>query len=368
MRVLHAIDTSAVGGGQTAVRHLLDGFRRSDVETELVCREGGPLIDAAHELGVRTHSVDFDKRYLPDKAADVARIVRDSHIDLIHSHGLLATYYCQLARTMFKAKVPLVYHQHGFHHHNHGPLTRRSRIAAERWLAAAADRAIAVSKSDYHRLISDGYAPESRVRLVHYGLPDRSAAASAVAEARDAIAAEGRPVIGIVGRLHPQKGVDTFLRAAALIREQCESAVFAVVGVGELEGELRAIGTSLGFNGNLRWLPPSVAGAAAMPNFDIAVLASRWEGLPLVLLEYMAAARPIVTTNVEGCLDAIGPAEAEIVPADHPRVMADAVLRLLQDPALAERRAAAARARFQQAFTVDVMVNAVRSVYDEVLQ
>ncbi len=368
MRVLHVIDTSAVGGGQTAVRHLLEGFRHTGIETQLACRGGGPLMAAAQELGVRTHAIDFDKRYLPGQAAALAQVVRDADINLIHSHGLLATYYSQLARSAFGARVPLVYHQHGFHHHNHGRLTRRARIAAERWLARRADRTLAVSRADQQQLLEEAYAPESRVRLVHYGLPDRAAASAAVAEARRAIGAGDRPVIGIVGRLHPQKGVDTFLRAAALIRERCQSAVFAVVGVGELEGDLRAIGASLGFNGSLRWVPPNVAGAAAMPNFDVAVLASRWEGLPLVLLEYMAARRPIVTTNVDGCLDAIGPAEAEIVPPDQPQSMADAVLRLLGEPRLAEERAAAARARFEAAFTIDVMVGRVRSVYDEVLQ
>jgi glycosyltransferase involved in cell wall biosynthesis len=366
MRVLHVIDTSAVGGGQTAVRHLLAGFRQAGVHTELACRAGGPLLDAAQQLGVRTHAVDFDKRYLPNKAAAVAGIVRDSSIDLVHSHGLLATYYCQLARVLFGADVPLVYHQHGFHHHNHGRATRRARMAAERWLARSADRTIAVSSSDYQQLIAQGYAPAERVRLVHYGIPENGAGEAAVSRARDAINANGRPVVGIVGRLHPQKGVDTFLRAAVLIKQRCESAVFAVVGVGELEAQLRTLGASLGFNGELRWIPATVPGAAAMPHFDVAVLASRWEGLPLVLLEYMAATRPIVTTDVAGCRDAIGPAEAEIVPADQPERMADAVLRLLEDRELAQRRAAAARLRFQQAFTIESMVGQVQKIYDEV--
>jgi glycosyltransferase involved in cell wall biosynthesis len=348
------------------VRHLLDGLRRTGIETELACRGGGPLMAAARGLGVRTHDVAFDKRYLPDKAAAVARIIRDSNIDIVHSHGLLATYYCQLARVLFGADVPLVYHQHGFHHHNHGRATRRPRIAAERWLARSADRTIAVSTSDYRQLIDHGYAPEGRVRLVHYGLPDTGAGESAVMHARDVINAGGRPVIGIVGRLHPQKGVDTFLRAAALIKERGSAALFAVVGVGELEAELHAMGASLGFNGNLRWVPATVPGAAAMPHFDVAVLASRWEGLPLVLLEYMAAKRPIVSTDVQGCLDAIGPAEAEIVPADQPERMADAVVRLLEDRALAQQRAAAARSRFEEAFTIDVMVRRVQSIYNEV--
>jgi glycosyltransferase involved in cell wall biosynthesis len=383
MRVLHVIDTSFVGGGQTALRHLLAGFKGSDVTTELACRAGGPLMEEAEALGARVHAVPFDKRYLPNKAQAVARIVRDSRIDLIHSHGLLATYYCTLARTMFGARVPLVYHQHGFHHHNHGRLTRSLRIRAEHWICKHADRVIAVSRSDQLQLLREQYASTDRVRLIHYGLPDRLAAAQAVNAAREAIGADAdadadagaaagrglsarRPVVGLVARLHPQKGVDTFLRAAAEVSKQEPSTLFTIVGVGELEGELRALATSLGFNGNLRWIDGRVPGIAAMPVFTVGVLSSRWEGLPLVLLEYMANSRPIVATQVEGCLDAVGPNEAELVPPDDVPAMSGAILRLMRDRELAARRAAAARARFDEAFTLQVMISRVRALYDEV--
>ncbi len=372
MRVLHVIDTSFVGGGQTALRHLLAGFKGSDVTTELACRAGGPLMEQAEALGTRVHAVPFDKRYLPNKAREVARIVRDSKIDLIHSHGLLATYYCTLARTMFGARVPLVYHQHGFHHHNHGRLTRSLRIRAEHWICKHADRVIAVSRSDQLQLLREQYASTDRVRLIHYGLPDRLAAAQAVDAAREAIGASAgagagdKPVVGLVARLHPQKGVDTFLRAAAEVSKQEPSTLFTIVGVGELEGELRALASSLGFNGNLRWIDGRVPGIAAMPVFTVGVLSSRWEGLPLVLLEYMANSRPIVATQVEGCLDAVGPNEAELVPPDDVPAMSGAILRLMRDRELAARRAAAARARFDEAFTLQVMISRVRALYDEV--
>jgi glycosyltransferase involved in cell wall biosynthesis len=367
MRVLHVIDTSFVGGGQTSVRHLLEGFRGTDVATELACHDGGPLMDAAREVGTHVHAVPFDKRYRPSRARAVARIVRERGIDLIHSHGLLATYYCTVARSLFGARVPLVYHQHGFHHHNHGALTQRPRIAAEKALAKRADRVLAVSRSDYDRLAAEGYAPQSRLRLVHYGLPSRPAAPAEVAAARAAMKLDpSATVVGLVARLHPQKGVDTFLRAAAIAKERRANLVFVIVGVGQLEAELRALASSIGMNGEVRWMNGGMSGVVAMPSFDVGVLSSRWEGLPLVLLELMAAGRPIVATRIEGCLDAVGPDEAEIVQPDDPAAMAEAILRLVSDAELAQSRSAAAQARFHEAFTLDVMVKRVRAVYGEV--
>jgi len=367
MRVLHVIDTSFLGGGQTSVRHLLEGFRGTGVTTDLACRDGGPLMDAARATGSEVHAIPFDKRYLPGRARALARVVRERGIDLMHSHGLLATYYCAVARSAFGAKVPLVYHQHGFHHHNHGALTQRARIAAEKWLATRADRVLAVSRSDHDRLLRERYVDPSRLRLVHYGLPPATPDPSEVCAARKAMKLPpGSPVIGLVARLVPQKGVETFLKAAALARHQRPGLTFVIVGVGPLEGELRALASSISLNGDLRWITSGMRGVAAAPNFDVGVLSSRWEGLPLVLLEYMAAARAIVTTNVDGCLDAVGPAEAEIVEPDTPEAMAAAMVRLVSDAGLARQRAAAAQARFAKAFTLEVMVRNVRVIYEEI--
>src|SRR5205823_3420376 len=104
---------------------------------------------------------------------------------------------------------------------------------------------------------------------------------------------------------------------------------------------------SLGLNGEVRWISGSTPGVAFMPMFSVGVISSRWEGLPLVLLEYMATARPIVATRVEGCLDAIGSSEAELVNAGDPDAMAAAIIKLLDDPRLARQRGAAAFARYR---------------------
>jgi glycosyltransferase involved in cell wall biosynthesis len=368
LRVLHVIDTSEIGGGQTAVRHLIEGFRGTDVTTDLACRDGGPLIDAARRHGAMVHAIPFDKRYLPNRAAALARVIDARRIDLLHTHGLLATYYGELARRLGR-RVPLVYHQHGFHHHNHGRLTQRARIAAEKWLAGHADAVIPVSSSDRDQLLAQGYATDDKVRLIYYGMSHRAPQPEAVEAARRALGVDaGTRVVGLVARLVPQKGVDTFIRAIEIVRRSRRDVVFAIVGVGPLEVELRALAEARGFRGDLRWVTDGTPGVAAMRWFSIGVLSSRWEGLPLVLLEYMASGIPVVTTNVQGCRDAVTAQHAELVEPDDPAALAAAIERLLADPDRARCHAAAARARFEEVFTLDVMTHQVRALYREVCQ
>ncbi len=368
MRVLHVIDKSYLGGGQAAVRNLLVGFRGSDVETHLACRDGGPLVEAARTLGTAVHPVAFDKRFRPGPARAVAAIAGRCAVDLVHAHGLVAAFYCTLARSLFALSVPLIYHQHGFHHHNYGPLTIGLRKAVERAVCRRADRVVPVSAADAARLAAGGYAPRERVELIHYGIPEPVASAEEIRAARRLVGLDPKlPLVGLVGRLHPQKGVDVFLRAAARVAGEEPRAEFFVVGSGELEDELHDLARSLGLGGSLCWCGARPS-AAYLPLMDVAVLSSRWEGLPFVLLEYMAGGRAIVTTDVAGCLEAVGPDEAEIVPREDAGAMAAAILRLLRAPALAKDRGHAARARFAQHFTLAAMVRRWTATYEELVR
>ncbi|HPA51854.1 MAG TPA: glycosyltransferase family 4 protein [Thermoanaerobaculia bacterium] len=368
MRVLQVIDKSFLGGGQTVVRHLLEGFRGTDVESLLACRDGGPLVEAARALGTRVHTIPFDKRFRPSAARRVADLVRSERVDVVHAHGLVAATTCWMARRLFGARVPLLYHQHGFHHHNYGPLTIGLRRAAEKAICRRVDRVIPVSSADLALLSSGGYAPRERLELVYYGIPEPRATAEEIEGARRAARLEpGRPVVGLVGRLHVQKGVDVFLAAAALVHEARPDAQIVVVGEGELETELHEQGRRLGLKDAVRWTGGRPS-APFMPLFSVAVLSSRWEGLPLVLLEYMARSLPIVTTDAEGCLDAVGETEARIVPRDDPRAMADAILGLLGDPVSAHRLGESARARFDGTFDIVTMTRRFESIYREVLR
>ncbi len=366
MRALQVIDKSFLGGGQTVVRNLIEGFRGTGVEASLACRDGGPLVAAVRALGAPVTPIAFDKRFRPGPALALARTARRQGVAVVHAHGLVAAFYCVLARSCFGMRVPLVYHQHGFHHHNYGRATVGARRAAERAVCRRVDRVIACSRADAEQLLAGGYAGQGSLRLIRYGVPEPQASLADIDAARaEAHLESGQPAVGTVARLHPQKGVDVFLRAAALVRDQVPGVAFVVVGGGELEEELHRLAAQVGLNGELRWMGGRPSGAF-LASFSVNVLSSRWEGLPFTLLEAMASARPIVTTDVPGCLEAVGPAEAEIVPRDDPPALAAGILRLLRDPAMARAHGLAARKRFDAEFTLKQMVQRVEDLYAEV--
>ncbi len=367
MRVLHVIDKSFIGGGQVNVRNLLEGLAGLGLELHLACRDGGPLVGWVRALGIPVHPIPFDKNFRPGPARAVARLVQRERIELVHSHGLVATFYCVLARTFFGMGAPILYHQHGFHHRNYGAATVGLRKRAERWVCRRVARVIASSRDDREDLVAGGYAEAERISLLHNGIPEPTPTPEQLERARAAIPFAGKaPLVGIVSRLHVQKGIDTFLRAAALVHAAAPEVRFAVVGTGEIEAEMHALASEVGLDAVLVFTG-SLPSIACHPLFDVAVMSSRWEGLPITLLEYMAARRPIAITAVGGCLEAVGPEEAELVPVDDPEALAAAILRLLRDPGLARKRADAARRRFETAFTLPVIAARYLDLYREVL-
>lgn len=367
MKVLHVIDKSFVGGGQRVVAHLLSASRDSGEAPELACRAGGPLVDQARALGVPVHLIPFDKRFRPGPAREVARLVERRGVDVVHAHGLVATTYCTLARSLFGTRAPLIYHQHGFHHHNYGRATVGLRKAAERAVSWRADRIVTASRQDADRVEAWRYAPRERILTIPYGIPEPAPTAEQVAAARAAAGLPehgGGPVVGCIARLHPQKGIDVLLRGAVRLLERVPEATLVIVGTGEIEAELHASAAALGLGDRVRWagVQPSIP---FLRLFDVAVISSNWEGLPIILLEYMAAGRPIVTTDADGCIEAVGPAEASIVPRGDAAALADAIEHLLRDPARAQALGAAARARYVEQFTLTAMQQRFTTVYRE---
>jgi glycosyltransferase involved in cell wall biosynthesis len=172
------------------------------------------------------------------------------------------------------------------------------------------------------------------------------------------------PRIGVVANLRPVKGLDVFVRAAALVHTRHPQAVFTVAGEGELRKALEQQAAAAGLAEHFS-LPGSVVD---VPDFlaglDVAVLCSHAEGMSNALLEYMAAGRAIVATRVGAAPELIadGVHGLLVPPGDAPK-LAEAITRLLEDRELAQRLGAAAQRRAHQRYSREAMVRRFEEFY-----
>jgi glycosyltransferase involved in cell wall biosynthesis len=206
---------------------------------------------------------------------------------------------------------------------------------------------VAVSEPIVERLARRGVA-RSRIHLI----PNAFDGAASVVEREAARERLGLPkdefTVGWVGRLSAEKGPDVFIDAIQHLAQPLPAA--AVVGGGLDEQLLRERAERLGVAERLRWLGVVPGAGALIGAFDVFVLSSRTEGIPIVLLEAAAAGVPIVATRVGGVPSMFPDGEVSLVAPDDPHALAAAIDAMRSDPAAARSRAAAARRRVERDF------------------
>ena len=237
---------------------------------------------------------------------------------------------------------------------------------AYRWMKNLPERVFAVSEQvRQHCIEVDGISPD-RVETVYNGLdlpnletlPDRGSST-------------GPPVIKTVGNIRRVKGHDIFVRAAAQIAKQFPDARFSVGGAvlePEFKAELHAlvreqgIGDRFSFDGSVSDLHSYLADATVF------VLPSRSEGFSNAIIEAMAAGLPLVATDVGGNAEAIQDGvNGFLVPSEDVDALADALRRLLADPARAQAMGKAGRARVAERFTTEAMMKQLVTAYRRIL-
>ena len=248
-----------------------------------------------------------------------------------------------------RAGLPLVHHEDGFL-----PDEARRRLRRRSWLRRWALRGVPVI------VPSSGLAQIARdewwVRNVHH-LPNGVDLDRFVPRPRPARA---RLVLGTVGGLRPEKDHATLLRAVAKVPE----IDLHLVGGGALRPQLEALAAELGLGARVQFCGPTDDTAASYCGFDVFVLSSRTEQMPLVLLEAMASGLPVIATDV-GDVRAVLPPTASpfVVPAENADALAQAVRAMCLDPAVRGQQGRANRARAEADFEAGRCLDRFLAVY-----
>jgi glycosyltransferase involved in cell wall biosynthesis len=357
LRVLAVIDAHQLTG---PAKQVLGSLSRLGPGTTpaigVIQRTPGETPLAASVRGAGLPCVVFRERFRldPRPAVRLARYLRRAEIDVLETHGYKANVLGGIVATLLR--VPWIAFLHGETHEG-GKV--RMYFALERMAARRAPRVVVVSRA-MRELAIRWAIPAERIRVIH----------NACFEAADA-AADGRsvsaPVIGIVGRLSREKGVDVALRAHARVVMTQPGARMIIAGVGPEEAKLAALASTLGVAGSVEWLGYEADIKSVFSRLMLLVLPSRSEGLPNVVLESMAYGVPVVATAVGGVPEAVidGDTGVLVAPEDDVSIAA-AVVNLLQDADRRRRLAEHARQAVAQRFSAAGRVRKLKDTYAEV--
>lgn len=360
MRVLIIVESFGGGVGRHCVDLVLGLTERSH-EVHLIYSsarmDAGTTLGLAamQRAGVQTFELPMKRAPGPPDAAMVQEIrsyiKSQGPFDVIHGQSSKGGALARLARPPYPSIVVYTPHAISTMNPTMSRLQRRIWAGVEKAFAKKTDGILCVSPDEELHIVEMGIAPEKLFMVLN-----------GIAEPTEQPVRPSPKVIGFVGRLEPQKDPENLIRAFAKANRPGWS--LSIVGYGPLEEECKALAKSLKIDDRILWLG-NANGAEAMRSFGIFCMSSRYEAMPYVLLEALAAGIPIVSTDCGGAKTTIED-NGLIVPIENSDALADALAKVMEDDDL---RTQMGDASFQRAkeFSLDRMVDTIVKIYEELI-
>ena len=372
-RILQVIDSFHQGGTErqaVQLTRMLHETGRYTVHVACLTNEGILKADV-ERLGLGPlyafPTISFSH---PSTGAQLVRFVgvlRRLKIDLVHTHDFYTNILGMAAATLAGVPARIASRRE----------TDPNRTTAQRWVErrafGAAHRVVVNADAIGEELVECG-VPAAKIRTVYNGLDPARFQVTAHGSRTERRAALGIPprhrnVVTILANLRlVLKDHPTFLRAASIVHAEAPDTAFVVAGEGPLLEPLRQLAADLGLSDHVYFTGRCENVADLLSASDVGVLSSTSEGFPNVLVEYMAAGLPVVTTGVGGAAEAVrdGSTGFVVAPRDA-NAMADRMLRLLKYPEDARIMGARGRRIAWERFSCDAQLAGVEQLYDEVM-
>lgn len=374
-KVLHLRSSYSLYGPETQIVQLLVPLQHEGFQIEplvLYRRRQGmalthPLVEEAHKKGVKAEQLDDTSTFAPKVILYIAERLRGERFSLIHTHGYKANILGGIAAKLVGVKSIATMHLH---------TETTSRLKLYKIIDLLAlrffSKVIVVSESLHQYLIANGLPPK-KIVTVHNAV-DLGTFTSSISFYDDKALknrlgiGSTQHIVSIIGRLTSQKGHHYFLESAKRILEVLPETRFLIAGDGPLREELEDLSLSLGIVQAVRFLGYRQDIGTLMGMSDVIAMPSLREGLPYVLLEALALARPVVGTQVGGIPEVIKHGETGfLVPPKDSEALAEAIIQVLRNPEEATRLGEKGRELVSREFDVETMVQKIAAVYTEVL-
>lgn len=373
MRVLYIIDNLEFGGGERAFLQLAQGLK-DRYQVFVGATPGGIFENKLKNSGILLYHIDMSRRFSLKPIHQIIDIVLSKKIDLIHSQGIRADFYSRIAARKLGSTIRLVdtiaMPVEGF---DVSPSRKKIYSFFDRFSERYVDRFIVVSETLKKTLINNHRIPKHKVIRIYNGIelkeyqPDDSGE-SFKQPRKEFCISEGVSLIGAIGRLVWQKGFEYLIEAIPEVLKEYQKVKFLFIGEGPLKERLKVKSERLrtkdyiifaGFRKDIK---------EVLTALDILVIPSLREGFPIITLEAMAMAKPIIATRIGGITEQITDGKNGIlVPPKDPFGIAKAIIRFISNKELARKMALSGKKSVEESFSVEKMVAETEKVYQSLV-
>ena len=368
MKILHLINTLSAGGAELHLLALCRYLKKQGIDVAVAClrenvRDSRPLRADFEAENIPVTSLAGESRYSVGFLGRLLTLVRRERPDIFHTHLPRADIAGALAARAANAP-PLVCSVHGIYRDRWfgswaAPLMR--------WAYDEADAVIAISAAVEDWLARDLRARAANIHVIHYGIETARFTAPSECDSDrrcDAI------VIGSMGRLEPGKGFDCLIRAMQVVRAQVPNAILRIAGPDPHSyGEtLRRLIAESNLEGQVELIGFQADAAAFFRGLDVFAFASHSEGFGQVVIEAMAAGKPVVASRIAPLTEIVVERETGfLVERGNADTFAGAIHRLCRDTAERRRLGECGKKRVEEYFTVDRMGRETIALYERLL-
>jgi len=372
--VLQLIDSFNQGGSERQalqLTRLLSESGNFKVRLASLSPEGSLRSEIQH-LGLgEVPSFPLNSFYDANAVIQLRRFVqwlKSSHIDILHTHDFYTNVFGMAGGSIARLPVRIASMRET------AGMRSTAQKSVQRVAYSLAHQIVANSNAVRDTLIAEGTPPD-KVTVVYNGLDVRRLMQTPISRADglkllDLDVAESRRFVSIVANMrHEVKDYPMFLRAARQVADEVPEAAFLLAGEGELMESLRTLANDLGIQDATHFLGRCDRIAELLSISEICVLSSKAEGFSNSILEYMAAGRPVVVTNVGGAGELVTENDTGyLVPSGDHEMMAARIVELMRDPARARMMGDKGQRVVKERFSCEAQLMRTESLYRSLLE
>jgi L-malate glycosyltransferase len=374
IKLLKFITAFAVGGTERQFVHLTRGLDRSRFDIQIGCfHRTGPLLNEVGALDIPISEYPTTSLYSYEAVRAqlrLAQTIRREGVQLVHAYGSYPNLFAVPAARLARNCVSIASLR------DLGLFSGGSKVkgAAQKLAFSFADCVLANSNAAGNWLLSQGVRPE-RVHVIPNGIniPRVFGPPDDFPIRRQFNIDRNAPLVMLVCRTDRNKGLEGFLDAVPIVAHRLPAVRFMIVGGSPCnpcyEIDIRNLADRRKLTDRVIFTGERSDVAAVLREATVAVLPSLSESFSNSLLEYMAAGLPVVATNVGGNPEIVEDGKTGIlVPPRDPAAMAEAILRVLEAPAMARQLGAAGRERVMKHFSLETVIRRTTELYMALLE
>lgn len=374
MKVLFVVPSKHVSGASIAALNIMTGLRMNDVDVHLVTSRPDPSFktwfDSAERCGINVHYAPFtpgnNTLYWLLLTFTALRAILKKGVNIVHLH-LPKEFLLGLMGRILGLKVVLTVEGDPIYEVHSPPLGAKTRILM--WLFWVMNlrfaNVVAPCSAWLGEEIGRRFNVKDKIKPVYNPIDAQRFEKARGTNVKKELGVDG-PMVLLVARLVPVKGIKTLIRSIPLIVERFPKAQFVIAGEGPMEPELRELAEELGVDGNIKFIGFRRDIDRLTSACDILIMTSHYEPFGMPAAEAGACGKPVVTTDAGGLPEIIknGLTGFVVAAGDHVK-LSEAMVRLLKDPGLRARMGKAGKVRVQRFFTPRTVGARMLRIYND---